>query len=91
MGGHHTIIDIGLPKESLIFAANGYSTQSFEARKSAYGEVKQLVKERGLGHLIHLHHAALSNMTGTTQIYDADDSSLLLESAIQHKAEKKKV
>eukprot|EP00978_Attheya_sp_CCMP212_P034690 scaffold146692_cov63-Attheya_sp.AAC.1 len=38
MGGHRTIIDIGLPTESLIFAANGYSTQSFEARKSAYGE-----------------------------------------------------
>lgn len=88
-----TIIDIGLPSESILFATQGYTVEAFEARtegikrvQNGYSQHPLHVQER-----IHLHHTALSNVSNTTlQIYDANDSSSLLESAVQSKKEKPK-
>ena len=78
-----TIIDIGLPMESLKFARNGYHVQAFEARLSGYNQVKRKIEEAHLDHLITLHQTALSNCSNqTAEIYDANDSSSLLESAV---------
>ncbi|KAL7573154.1 hypothetical protein ACA910_018818 [Epithemia clementina (nom. ined.)] len=81
----NTIIDIGLPQESLSFAQSGYRVHAFEARQRAYNQVKQAIEKRNLQHLITLHHTALSNCSNqTTEIFDASDSSSLLESAVIH-------
>ena len=88
-----TIIDIGLPGESAAFAKEGYYAEAFEARtegvkhvQEGYAEQPIEVQER-----IHLHQTALSNVSNTTlEIYDANDSSSLLESAVLASKEKPK-
>lgn len=88
-----TIIDIGRPTESVDFAKSGYYTESFEARAKGVEEVQKFVSNESddVQHRIHLHHTALSNVSNTTlEIFDANDSSSLLESAIGGKQEKRK-
>jgi FkbM family methyltransferase len=79
-----TVIDIGLPTESMTYAKAGYQVQAFEARQQGYdlvmGFLNQLnATERGR---VHLHRTALSNYTGTTDIFDANDSASLLKGAV---------
>jgi len=78
----NAFIDIGLPTESLHFAAHGHTSEAFEARKEGYDSVKKLIEENGLQDQINLHNMALSNSTGTIKIYEARDSSSLLKSAV---------
>lgn len=88
-----TIIDVGLPVESFVFAQHGYQTESFEARAKGMERVMKgyqmhppKVQKR-----IHLHQTALSNVSHTTmEMFDAGVSSSLLESAVQSKQESAK-
>jgi FkbM family methyltransferase len=79
-----TIIAIGLRTESLWFARAGYHVHAFEARQ----EGCKLVSERltklipSMRSQVQLHLTALSNYAGTTDIYDANDSSSLLRGAV---------
>jgi FkbM family methyltransferase len=88
-----TIIDIGLPSESILFAQKGYNVQAFEARAEGIQRVQKAYAQQPI-HVqqrIHLHHTALSNVSNTTLfMYDALDSSSLLESAVQARKEKPK-
>ncbi|KAG7345238.1 FkbM family methyltransferase [Nitzschia inconspicua] len=88
-----TIIDIGLPTESVLFAKEGYSVEAFEARTKGIQQIERVFAAlpNDIQQRIHLHHSALSNVSDTTmQMYDANDSSSLLESAIQSVQEKSK-
>jgi hypothetical protein len=78
------IVDIGLPKESVTFAKSGYLVQAFEARLRGYMEVSEALQqlEAPVRARIQLHHTALSNYTGITEIFDANDSSSLLRGAV---------
>ena len=88
-----TIIDIGLPTESITFAKHGYLTESFEARTKGIKEVNDAIAQEPISvqEHIHLHHSALSNVSNTTlEIFDANDSSSLLESAVSSWPETRK-
>jgi hypothetical protein len=91
---HYTIIDIGLPSESILFAQHGYFVHAFEARKEGIQRVQNGISQSlpfTLQQHIILHHTALSNVSNTTMdMYDASDSSSLLSSALQGKQEKEK-
>jgi hypothetical protein len=81
-----TIVAIGLPAESAFFAEAGYRVQAFEARKKACGLISKQLGERlpaEARRRVQLHRLALSNYTGTTEIFDAADSSSLLRSAVE--------
>ncbi|KAL7573155.1 hypothetical protein ACA910_018819 [Epithemia clementina (nom. ined.)] len=80
----NTMIDIGLPMDSLDFAQlGGFRVHGFEARKYAYNQVLRRVEQLKLQHLITIHHTALSNCSNQTmELFDADDSSSLLKTAI---------
>eukprot|EP00568_Trieres_chinensis_P005172 CAMPEP_0183300522 /NCGR_PEP_ID=MMETSP0160_2-20130417/6927_1 /TAXON_ID=2839 ORGANISM="Odontella Sinensis, Strain Grunow 1884" /NCGR_SAMPLE_ID=MMETSP0160_2 /ASSEMBLY_ACC=CAM_ASM_000250 /LENGTH=322 /DNA_ID=CAMNT_0025462961 /DNA_START=48 /DNA_END=1016 /DNA_ORIENTATION=+ len=86
-----TIIDIGLPSESLTFAREGFHVEAFEARKEGFQQIASKIVDQDLSGLINLHNVALSNQTGKMEIFDADDSSSLLESAITGGPEKAKL
>jgi FkbM family methyltransferase len=79
-----TIIDIGLPHESITFAKAGFETQSFEARQEGYNTILSALSQEDVSvqSRVHLHHTALSNYTGTTEIFDAEDSSSLVKGAV---------
>jgi hypothetical protein len=82
-----TIVDVGLPAESITFAAAGYRVQAFEARQDGYHNIlrrikKDLGRDEAAQKRIQLHHIALSNYTGTTEIFYAKDSSSLLKGAV---------
>jgi hypothetical protein len=83
---NRTVIDIGLPTESITFATSGYLVQAFEARVRGYAEVSERLQalEAPIRRRIQLHHAALSNFTGTTDLFDAEDSSSLLRGAVEN-------
>eukprot|EP00890_Picochlorum_soloecismus_P003792 jgi/Picsp_1/4413/NSC_06635-R1_protein len=85
-----TLIDIGLPYESIYFAKMGHFAEAFEARKEGYESVKATIEKNGLKDAINLHHTALSNFTGKIRIYEAQDSSSILESAVDVGPELKK-
>jgi hypothetical protein len=79
-----TVIDIGLPMESITFATSGYLVQAFEARVRGYADVSEKLQalEASIRQRIQLHHTALSNFTGTTDLFDAEDSSSLIRGAV---------
>lgn len=84
-GGAHTkstFIDIGLPTESLYFAGAGHRSEAFEARPDGYQSVKEAIENAGLQDLINLHQVALSNYSGETKIFEARDSSSIIETAV---------
>lgn len=78
-----TFVDVGLPTESLRFADAGHRCEAFEPRTEGYESVKKKVEERGLQNLITLHRLGLSNSTGQIKIYEARDSSSIIESAVK--------
>jgi FkbM family methyltransferase len=85
-----TVVDVGLPVESIGLARAGYRVQAFEARRSGYEQVLERLdrdlRGRALRGRVQLHRAALSNYTGATEIYDASTSSSLLEGAVANGA-----
>lgn len=88
--GNTTLVDVGLPTESLTFVRHGYSVHGFEPRESAFNEVSRKITLLELDHLIILHNVALGNHSGQSELWLAMDSSSLLESAIRIGPEKGK-
>jgi FkbM family methyltransferase len=88
---YYTLVDIGLPFESLMFASSGFVVHAFEARADGAAQVQKEIDTKNLQNMITLHHTALSNITNTTlDLYDASDSSSLLESAVEGGPERRK-
>jgi hypothetical protein len=89
-----TIIDIGLPSESILFAKSGYYVFAFEARQEGIQRVQNGMAKQlptNLQDHITLYHTALGNVSNVTMsMYNALDSSSLLSSAVQSKKEKPK-
>jgi hypothetical protein len=79
------IIATGLPTEAAYFAKDGYRVQAFEARQKGYDQVFEHLSQLSAPKRsrVQLHQLALSNNTGTTEIFDAEDRSSLLKSAVE--------